>query len=80
MNIEKIMGWTFLIISIFGFLTLIMYMFFANYLSDNIWYKFYYIWVGVHNRDSNTISTVPFYFGLVAIAGAYLVKKEKNNK
>ena len=70
-TIEKILGWMLLappLISVFIFL--------AQLFSESkMLRKFLYtIWTGEHGEHGGYTSALPLYFGLMAIAGAYLIK------
>jgi hypothetical protein len=49
-------------------------------LQNSIWTGFSYVAHDMHGGAVNTVnytSALPFYFGLMAIAGAYLIKDSK---
>ena len=77
-NLQKILGFILLIPPLIS-VALFLFELFKNFLMmrvhegmlGNVWSGF------VASGGAGFTSALPFYFGLMAIAGAYLIKKDK---
>lgn len=87
-NVEKIIGYILLapaIISVFLFLyQLVGLKTDYNHYNDTLFNFVSSCWTGkLYSSDAGGsggyTSALPFYFGLMAIAGAYLIKNNKNS-
>lgn len=79
-NTASIIGYILLIPPLFGILSFIINIVFLSYIEHStvIFGNYYteFFWWGSKNRPSQ----FPLYFGLMALAGAYLIKNDDVKK